>query len=171
MSCSSTADICRRRRPAWGRQTVLESVLQKMVARLGATFASPEAYRAYWHAEPIFEPRDWSPWLDEYIDYDLGADGRPKSHEPAVRFDFFDLARSDLVTDRLRRLRAPVTMIRAEHGFSRAHPMVIPDAVVRSILAAAPHARDVLIAGTTHYTIALAEPGASRVAELLLQIS
>jgi pimeloyl-ACP methyl ester carboxylesterase len=152
-------------------RALLESLVQTMVARLSQTFASREAYHAYWRAQPMFEPRDWNAWLDEYIDYDLGADGRPKAHEPGVRVDFFDMAESELVAERLRRVRAPVTMIRAEHGFSRAHPMVMPDAVVRRIAACAPHARDVLVAQTTHYTIALAEPGASRVAELLLQIS
>lgn len=157
--------------PAVPAEVLLASVLATLTGRLSERWPSREAYRDWWRAQPIFAPGDWSPWLDEYIDNDLGADGRAKAFEPGVRVDFYDMARGEVVAERLRRVRAPMLMVRAEHGFARGQPMVMPDAVVRSIRAQAPHAREVLVAGTTHYTIALAEPGATRVAELLLELS
>lgn len=157
--------------PGVSAEPLLSTILQTMVSRLSMTFADRDVYRRHWKAQTVFVDGDWGPWIEQYVDYDLGSDGRPKAFEPGVRVDFYDMARSDAVAERLRRVRAPILMIRAEHGFARGHAMVMPDAVVARIRECAPSARDLLIPGTTHYTVALADPGASRVAELLIEIS
>jgi pimeloyl-ACP methyl ester carboxylesterase len=152
-------------------EPVLATLIEPLVARLRDRYASREENRAFWRTVPLFEERDFSAWLDAYIDYDLGGEPPqlvPKGYEPGIRIDFFDLGRVELVEERLRKIRVPVLIIRAPHGAMRNHPPVVPDAVVQAIRNCAPQTEDVLVEGTTHYTIALAEPGASRVAELLL---
>jgi lipase len=157
--------------PGVPQKPLLDSILATMTGRLSQRWSSREAYRAWWRTQPMFEPGDWNAWLDQYIDNDLDADLRAKPFEPGVRADFFDMARTDAVAERLRRVRTPLLMIRAEYGFSRAHTMVMPDAVVRRITDCAPQAEATLVDGTTHYTIALADPGATVVADRLIDFA
>jgi pimeloyl-ACP methyl ester carboxylesterase len=155
-------------------RALLDRLLEPLVARAHERFASREEYRDYWRRQPMLEPADWNGWVEAYVDYDLGGvapDLTSKIFEPGVRADFYDLARLDLVEARLRAIRVPLLVVRAETGFTRAHPPVVPDLVLEAIRACAPQTEDARVPGTTHYTLALADPGAARVAELLLEFA
>jgi lipase len=157
--------------PGTDVQAVLEAVLQSLAERLTMQFESHESYRDYWRSRGVFTDADWSRWIDEYLAYDLEGEEptlTPKPLASAVREDWFIITREDEVEARLRQLRVPVQIIRAEFGFSRALPPVLPDAAVARIRACVPSTTVETIPGTTHYTIVLADPGATRVADLLV---
>jgi lipase len=152
---------------------LLEAIYPSMVARLGHTYESRGAAREIWRRMPVFSDGDWGPWIEAFIDYDLAGESprlHSKIHEPAVRFDFFDMAEKQLVDDRLRRVRAPLLLLRSQWGLTRAQPQLMSDDVVAGMRKLA--TVDVeTIAATTHYTIALSEPGASRVAARLVRFA
>lgn len=74
-----------------------------------------------------------------------------------MRADFADMGR------RLRAVRAPILVIRAEHGLAPDRPAVLAESAMERIRACAPYVVEHTVADTTHYTIALADPGASTV--------
>jgi pimeloyl-ACP methyl ester carboxylesterase len=71
------------------------------------------------------------------------------------------------VKQRLLAITCPVMVIRAEDGVAPGQPPIIPDQVMAEIRECIPSVEEHLIPGTTHYTIALADPGASAVADLV----
>jgi len=168
--------------PGLDVQAFMDTLLAPQVARLSQTFPTREAYREFWRALPTFREDEWGPWVEAYLDYDLGdvadpdrLDGeepalQPRPREAAVRFDFADMADKAAATSRLQSLRSrpvPVMVIRAEHGVAAGLPPIVPDAVLDEIIACVPDVETHLVPGTTHYTIALADPGASTVADLV----
>jgi pimeloyl-ACP methyl ester carboxylesterase len=154
--------------------SLLESLLAPLTARLEQRFATREAARAYWQGQPAMGGDAWNAWMDAYVDYDLAGTEPPFVPKPlpaGVRHDFFDMARRDVVAARLRSVCVPLLMIRAAGGITMQHPPVMPELVVRAVRELVPHAEEVLVPGVSHYTIAMADPGASRVAELLLDFA
>ena len=81
------------------------------------------------------------------------------------------MAQKAEVKARLEAVTCPVMAIRAEHGVAVGQPQLIPDAVMAEIRDAQPGVEEHLLPGTTHYTIALAEPGASQVADLVAEFA
>jgi pimeloyl-ACP methyl ester carboxylesterase len=77
------------------------------------------------------------------------------------------MARKDEVRARLHALTCPLMVIRAEHGVAPGKAPVIPDELMAEIRQIQPRVEEHLVPGTTHYTIALADPGVSRVADLV----
>jgi hypothetical protein len=96
---------------------------------------------------------------------------RPKAKEAGVRTDFADMGRRVEVERRLRRVEAPIMVIRAECGLAPDQPGVLSEDAMERIRTCAPGVVEHTVADTTHYTIALAEPGASTVAGLLVQFA
>lgn len=68
---------------------------------------------------------------------------------------------------RLRALRGPVVAVRAECGLGPGQPPVMGDDALARIRACVPHLVEHTLADTTHYTLILADPGATMVADLL----
>jgi hypothetical protein len=58
-------------------------------------------------------------------------------------------------------------VIRAQDGVAPGQPPIIPNQVMAEIRECVPSVEEHIIPGTTHYTIALADPGASIVADLV----
>jgi pimeloyl-ACP methyl ester carboxylesterase len=151
-------------------EALFAPVLSPLVERLRTRFPSHQAAKELWLRKGTFTAEDWSPWLDDYLAHDLqgtGGELRPKALEAAVRQDFFEMARTEDVEARLRRLRAPLLVLRAEHGLARGLPKLVPEVVAEAIRACVPTAEVQTVPGTTHYTIAFAEPGISCVAEAI----
>lgn len=149
---------------------LLEFLLKPQVDRLRMTFASRQEYLDYWRALPALPPEAWSAWIEALLDYDLGGEEpnlRPRHLERAVREDFASMADKAAATERLRALRCPVLVIRAQDGVAFGQPPVIPDTVMSEIRACLPDVEERLLAGTNHYTILLAEPGVRAVADLI----
>jgi lipase len=158
---------------------LLDQLLGPVIERLHQVFPTEEAYLDTWRRLPTFADvpghSAWGPWVEAYLAYDLGgANGhyRPKAVEAGVRADFADMGRRDEVERRLRAVSAPILVIRAERGLAPDQPPVLPDDAMERIRGCcAPDIVEHIVADTTHYTIALAEPGASTVAGLLVDFA
>jgi pimeloyl-ACP methyl ester carboxylesterase len=153
---------------------LLDTLLKPQVERLRTTYPSRAAYVKFWRGLPTFRPSDWSPWVEAYLEYDLGGEPpafRARVAEPAVREDFRSMAQKEEVKQRLRAVACPVMVIRAEDGVAPGQPPIIPDQVMSEIRELIPSVEEHRIPGTTHYTIALADPGASAVADLVDQFA
>lgn len=146
---------------------LLDVVLGPQLARLRQEFASREAYYDYWRPLPAFPADTWGPWVYAYLDYDLGGVEprlRPRASEAAIRADYLDTLDADRLRQRLAAIKVPVEVLTAEEGFYPGQPPLYPDAAVAGLA----HRR---VAGTTHYTIALAEHGATTVADALVALA
>jgi lipase len=154
--------------PGIDLDTLLDVVLAPQLARLRMTFDSRAAYHEYWRAAAVFPPGTWGPWIEAYLDYDLDPELRPKASEAAVRADFLDTADTASMRVRLAALRVPVLMLRAEEGFFPGQPPLHPDDLVAREGAAIADLTERIVPGSTHYTIALADPHATTVADAIV---
>jgi pimeloyl-ACP methyl ester carboxylesterase len=149
---------------------LLDTLLKPQVERLRTTYESRAAYVEFWKGLPAFPAANWGPWVEAYLEYDLGGEPpalRARVAEPAVREDFRSMAQKHEVERRLRSIRCPVMVIRAEDGVAPGQPPILPDQVMAEIRECIPSVEEHRIPGTTHYTVALADPGASAVADLV----
>ena len=165
--------------PGLDPDTHLDQILGPVVARLRRDFASQEEYLDSWRRLPTFAAvrgrLAWGPWVESFLAYDLGGDDgtlRVKAAEAGVRADFADMGDRAEAERRLAAVTAPLMVVRAEWGLAPGDPPVLADeAVGRIRRCCAPGLVDHVVADTTHYTIALADPGASTVAELLVDFA
>ena len=149
---------------------LLDTLLKPQVERLRTDYPSRAAYRDFWRTLPTFRPADWNAWLEAFLDYDLGGEEphlRPRAAEAAVREDFRSMAAKTESTARLRALTCPVLVIRAEHGVAEGQPPILPDAVVEEMRELIADLDVQRVPGSTHYTIALADPAVSVAAGLI----
>lgn len=77
------------------------------------------------------------------------------------------MAQKEEAKQRLRAVSCPLMVIRAQDGVAPGQPPIIPDQVMAEIRELVPSVEEHLIRGTTHYTVALADPGATAVADLV----
>lgn len=164
--------------PELDSDALLDQILGPVIRRLSQEFPSLEAYLDTWRKLPTFADvpghSAWGPWVEAYLAYDLGGSDarlRPKASEAGVRADFADMGRRDEAERRLRAVRAPISVIRAECGLAPDDPPVLTEEAVARIHTYADDVVEHTVADTTHYTIALADPGASTVAELLVEFA
>jgi lipase len=159
---------------------LLDQLLGPVIDRLRQDFPSLQAYLDVWRKLPTFADvpghSAWGPWVEEYLAYDLGGDGdgqlRPNALEAGVRADFADMGNRTEVERRLAAVQAPIMVVRAECGLSPDQPGVLEEqAIDRIRRCCTPDVAEHTVADTTHYTIALADPGASTVAELLVEFA
>jgi pimeloyl-ACP methyl ester carboxylesterase len=156
--------------PDFDADQLLDTLLKPQVERLRTTFESRSAYLEFWRKLPTIPAADWGPWVEAYLEYDLAGEApalRPRVAEAAVREDFRSMAQKSEVTQRLLAVTCPVMVIRAPDGVAPGQPPIIPNQVMAEIRDCVPSVDEHLIPGTTHYTIALADPGASIVAGLV----
>ncbi|GAC1684019.1 MAG: alpha/beta fold hydrolase [Candidatus Dormibacteraceae bacterium] len=149
---------------------LLDTLLKPQVERLRTTYHSRAAYIEFWRGLPAFPAADWGPWVEAYLEYDLGGEPpalRARVAELAVREDFRSMAQKQEVKQRLLAISCPVMVVRAQDGVASGQPPIIPDQVMAEIRECIPSVEEHRIPGTTHYTIALADPGASAVADLV----
>jgi lipase len=160
--------------PGTEPQSGLDELLAARVTQLRETYPSREYYRDFWRAKPHFPPKDWNPWVEAFLDYELGGEApnlRPKASEAGVRADLAEGFQRDEIVARLRSLRVPVLMLRAETGFAPAFPPLFPDSVVGEIRELVPQIQDRKFAGTTHYTLVLGNGGATQIADLIVEFA
>lgn len=151
-------------------QSGLDAALALRIALLRQTYPSRDAYRAFWSTQPHFPAADWGPWIEAFLNYEVGGEPpqlRPKAAEEGVKADLMEGLQSELIAERLRSVRVPLLMIRAPAGFVPGQPPLFPDAMIDRMRELVPHMEDVLIPDTTHYTLVLAERGVARIAELV----
>lgn len=150
---------------------LLDTVLGPQLARLRQEFASREAYYDYWRPLPAFPADAWGPWVYAYLDYDLGGTEphlKPRASEAAIRADYLDSSDAGRLRERLAAITAPVLMLTAEEGFYPGQPPLYPDPVIQAESVAVQRFEHRRIVPATHYTIALAEHGATTCADTLV---
>jgi lipase len=150
-------------------QQGLDAALALRISQLRQTYSSREAYRQFWRTQPHFPPEDWSPWVEAFLDYEIGGEPpelRPKAAEDAVKADLLEGLQGEQIAARLKGIRVPVFMIRAPAGFVPGAPPLYPDIMIEQMRKLVPAMEDELIAGTTHYTLLMGKTGASRIADL-----
>ena len=150
---------------------LLDVVLGPQLARLRQEFPSREAYYDYWRPLPAFPAETWGPWVYAYLDYDLGGvepQLRPRASEAAIRADYVDTLDADRLRKRLAAIGVPVSMLTAEEGFYPGQPPLYPDALVSAESEAVAQFVHHRVTPSTHYTIALADHGATICADTLV---
>ena len=149
------------------------AALEQRLAQLRQTYPSRQAYREFWRTQPHFPPDDWNPWVQAFLDYEVAGDSpvQPKASEVGVRADLGAAFERDAIIDRLKSIRVPTLLIRAGLGFTPDQPPLFPDALADQIRAYVPHLEDHKLAGTTHYTVALGEHGAARIADFIYELA
>jgi pimeloyl-ACP methyl ester carboxylesterase len=153
---------------------VFEIGLSKRLAQLHETYPSRQAYREFWRTQPQFPPEDWSPWIEAFLDYELGGEPprlQPKASEQGVRVDLAEGLQVREITERLEKIRVPVVMVRAQAGFLPGHPPLYPEPVMAEMRKYLAGLEVHTIQGTTHYTVVLGERGASTVADLIVDFA
>jgi pimeloyl-ACP methyl ester carboxylesterase len=129
--------------------------------------ASPDEYLAGWRAHPAFA-RAWDDDVDAYARYDMTHDGRTARcvvSEDAVRADSFDLIFDGVTRKAIKRVRAPIRLLRAPRGPLDDDRPVIPGDYLEAFAADHPHVEVEHVPDTNHYTLILgASPGPARVA-------
>jgi pimeloyl-ACP methyl ester carboxylesterase len=151
-------------------QQGLDAALALRIAQLRQAYPSREAYRQFWRTQPHFPPEDWSPWVEAFLDYEIGGEPpelRPKAAEDAVIADLIEGLQSEQIAARLRSIHVPVLMLRAPAGFVPGQPPLFPDAMIEKMREFVPAMKDQIIPGTTHYTLVMGRRGASKIADLV----
>ncbi len=148
--------------------------LAKRIAQLRQTYPSRQVYRDFWRSQPQFPPEDWSPWIEAFLDYELGGEPprlQPKASDQGVRVDLAEGLKTKEITDRLEAIRVPVVMLRAEAGFLPGQPPLNPQPAMAEMRRHLPGLEVHTMQGTTHYTLVLGQRGASALAELIVEFS
>jgi len=151
-------------------QQGLDAALALRIAQLRQAYPSREAYRQFWRTQPHFPPEDWNPWVEAFLDYEIGGEApelRPKAAEDAVKADLIEGLQSEQIAARLRSIHVPVLMLRAPAGFVPGQPPLFPDAMIEKMREFVPAMKDQIIPGTTHYTLVMGRRGASKIADLV----
>jgi lipase len=151
----------------------LNAALAQRITQLRQTYPSRQAYREFWRTQPHFPPEEWNSWVEAFLDYEVGGDSpvQPKASEAGVRADLGAAFEREAIAQRLKSIRVPTLLVRAERGFTPAQPPLFPDELVPQILTYAPHVEDHKLAGTTHYTVALGDRAATRIADLIVELA
>jgi pimeloyl-ACP methyl ester carboxylesterase len=152
-------------------EAFLNAFLGPALARLELSFATPEAYYAWWRAHPAFAGADVAEAdLVAYANHDLGGDA-PHLHsvvaKDAVRADAHELFE---IGKPAHRLAAPVEMLRAPRGLQNDPNPMIPGALADAWARADPGLRSVReVPDVNHYTIVMGAAGAGAVAQAIVR--
>ena len=152
-------------------QQGLDALLALRITQLRQTYPSREVYREFWRGQPHFPKEEWGPWVEAFLDYEVGGEApnlQPKAMEGAVRADLAEGFQREAIVARLRSIRVPVLMMRADNGFAPGMPPLFPEAIMAEFRSYVPGMEEETIQGSTHYTMVLGNRGATRIAELLL---
>ena len=150
---------------------MLAGVLGPALARLEMTFASRDAYHAFWRAHPAFaEPGAWNEDTEAWLDHDLtGTETglRSSASLEAVRFDGTELLVDREVRHALHDITQPAVLLRAPRGLLNQVPPLLPDELIDPLRASWPIRLEMLVDNTNHYSILLAPRGTKVVASHL----
>ena len=149
------------------------AALALRIAQLRETHPSRQAYKDFWRTQPHFPAGEWNPWVEAFLDYEVGGDSpvQPKASEAAVLADLREAFQPDAINERLKLIRVPTLLLRAESGFIPGQPPLFPDALAAQFKSYLPHLEDRKLPGTTHYTIVLGERSATTIADLICELA
>lgn len=145
---------------------VLNAILGPTMQRLSMTFPTVDDWLAFWKQHPSLQ--EWSDAIETYVMEDMvGEEGayRSSCNVDAIRADGADtLGPAGYY---FRNIARPTPWIRAPRGLLNQVPPLYPDEVAAQIVADYPMLQDMLIDDVNHFTIAISEPGAKAVAEVI----
>jgi len=152
---------------------VLDSTLALRIAQLNQTYESRQSFLDFWRSQPNFPAEEWNAWTEAFLNYEITGETvvRPKASEDGVRIDVAEAFKRDEIVERLRSLRVPVLLLRAEKGFEPKQPPIFPESSMPKFRECLPEMEEEVISGTTHFTITLGDRGASRVADLIVEFA
>ena len=152
---------------------LVAAALALRITQLRQTYPSRQAYRDFWRSQPHFPAGEWNPWIEAFLDYEVGGDSpvQPKASEAGVLADLREAFQPDAITERLKGIRVPTILLRAESGFVPGQPPLFPDALAAQFRTYLPHIEDRKFPGTTHYTIVLGERPAATIADLICELA
>lgn len=156
-----------------GSSQMLDATLALRISQLTRTYESREVFMDFWRSQPNFPPEDWNSWTEAFLDYEVAGETtvQPKASAEAVRIDVAEAFKRDEIIERLKSLRVPILLLRAERGLEPKQPPIFPDSFMPLFRECVPEMKEEMISGTTHFTITLGERGASRVADLIVEIA
>jgi lipase len=155
-------------------QPGLDAALALRINQLRQSYPSRQEYRQFWRTKPHFPATEWGPWIEAFLDYELGGEPpnlRPKASEAAVRADLMEGFQKEQIVERLQAIRVPVLMFHAPTGFVSSQPPLYTQAMVEEMRSYLPAMEDELIPDATHYTIVLGNPGATRIADRIVEFA
>jgi len=152
---------------------MLDATLALRISQLTRTYDSREAFLDFWRSQPNFPADDWNSWTEAFLNYEVAGETtvQPKASADAVRIDVAEAFKRVEIIERLKSLRVPVLLLRAERGLEPKQPPIFPDSVMPLFRECVPEMKEEMISGTTHFTITLGERGASRVADLIVEFA
>jgi pimeloyl-ACP methyl ester carboxylesterase len=150
----------------------LNSALASRIEQLHRIYPSREEYRRFWRTQPHFPASEWNLWVEAFLDYEVGGESpvQPKASESGVRADVGEVLQRAAIVERLKSIRVPTILLRAERGFTPDQPPLFPDELAAEIQTFMPHIEDHKLVDTTHYTIALGKSAAARIADILCEM-
>jgi pimeloyl-ACP methyl ester carboxylesterase len=131
------------------------AALALRITQLRQTYGSRQAYREFWRTQPHFPAEEWNPWVEAFLDYEVGGDSpvQPKASETAVLADLREVFQPNAIS-----------------GFTPGQQPLFPDALAAQFQTLLPQIQDHKFAGTTHYTIVLGEKAATKIADLIVDL-
>lgn len=153
-------------------EAVLRQVIGPSLDRLRRTFASPEDYRAFWHAHPAMAAAP-DELVDAYADYDLReeADGwHARVRESAALADARDTLLDADVLTAFARATCPTLLLYAERGMLDGPEGLYRPAAVEDLVARHPHLEARLVPDTNHFSIGMSHHGADAVAAAIIEL-
>jgi pimeloyl-ACP methyl ester carboxylesterase len=153
--------------PGVDADTLLAHVLGPALDRLQMTFESREQYGDFWRGHPAFRGEEWTRYLEDYFDADLG--GAPPALRSVVdREAVLADGRDQIVNSvpgRLAAIECPVTLVRAPRNLADEPQPLFPDAIVAAARAELPQLVDRVADDVNHYTLFLTARGADAIAD------
>ena len=143
--------------------------MERAFRRLDMVFETPEDYLNFWFPNQNLIYNDLPPDLADYYRYDLQqVEGgyQPKASTDAAREDSDSVSSRAPTLAEMRGVSCPVTLVRAAEGFFPGTAPLISDETRDAMSAALDLRSDIVVAGSTHYTM-LFEPLAAQTASFL----
>ncbi|NEA43798.1 alpha/beta hydrolase, partial [Streptomyces sp. SID11385] len=149
---------------------LMTAVIGPAMDRLSMTFPDRAAYRDFWQVHPAFAEQ-WTAEVDAYIQRDLtgrAPELRSSCRLEAVRTDGVGLFDPDVLAA-VRRLPSRATLLWAERGLMDEPQGLYDEQRLAEAALADTRVTPEPVPGTNHYTLLTGEPGAARIAALLLE--
>lgn len=150
-------------------EELVSHILGPTAARLSMRFDTVDAYLDFWRAHPAFID-DWSPELEEYLEYDLVADHdglRPATSLATTTDDTIDLNIGSAIRDAVSALAHPALFVTVPRGLQDQVPGLYPDDALARILANSPRLRHERLSDLNHYTVTMSRRGARALGPLV----
>ncbi|MDH3294031.1 MAG: alpha/beta hydrolase [Acidimicrobiia bacterium] len=154
-------------------EAVIQSVIGPALDRLDQRWPDEESYVDFFRGHPAFlPPNPWPAAAEAYVRYDavISDDGRIRSsvNKDAVLVDGGAAIVDPESSSAVRRITVPTTMLWAPRGILDQSPGLYGAEHIAAAEAELPHLCAHQVEDTNHYSIAVGEHGATKVADAIL---